>query len=241
MSFLENVLIKIEYFQFGDDVKKAKEYLVNLCVDVEKRMSCNLGIREIAHTLRTILFDIEKFAYYTDNQLECFTLSGTLIRRGGNCLGLTTVYVAIADNLNIPIMPMLFENHIVPVYMEGGNPFPLETAKSGRIFDVSVIDLYGEKRLLLSHDEFLAVHISNRASLVYARAGLMDDAVFLIDSALEIFPTYTAGWINRAIMMKKIDNKKEMRHSIDIAKSLNPGACYTRAIEQIENNISLTN
>jgi tetratricopeptide (TPR) repeat protein len=89
--------------------------------------------------------------------------------------------------------------------------------------------------------EFLAVYLSNRASLIYARVGLMDDAIFLIDSALEIFPDYTAGWINRAVIMKKLENNKEMRRSLDMAKSLNPGIRYTRAIERIENNNLITN
>ncbi|MDR2437818.1 MAG: hypothetical protein LBE12_00415 [Planctomycetaceae bacterium] len=108
------------------------------------------------------------------------------------------------------------------------------------MYEHSIQQLYGQPIKILSHEEFLAVHLSNRASLVYARVGLIDDAIFLIDSALEIFPDYTAGWINRAVIMKKLENTKEMRRSLDIAKSLNPGVRYTRAIERIENNELIT-
>jgi tetratricopeptide (TPR) repeat protein len=136
----------------------------------------------------------------------------------------------------------LFEGHIAPVYMDGEIPIFIETTRhSSTMYEYSIRQLHGKPIKILSHEEFLAVHLSNRASFVYARVGLMDDAVFLIDSALEIFPDYTAGWINRAIIMKQIDNVKEMRRSIDMAKSLNPGIRYARTIEQIENNNLTTN
>jgi tetratricopeptide (TPR) repeat protein len=236
MKFLADALIKVEYFQFGSTARNARDYLDNICTDIGKCLLGDLSVQKIASIFKTILFGTEKFEFSLENSFERFTLCGTLSRKKGNCLGLTTLYISIANKLNIPLVPLLFENHIVPVYIKEGTPFFLETTKSGCVFDASSIGLYGEQRSFLSLDEFLAVHLANRSWFVYAPIGLMDDAIFLIDSALEIFPDYTAGWINRAAIMKKLDNTKEMQRSLDMAKALNPGIRYTRAIEQIENN-----
>jgi hypothetical protein len=174
-------------------------------------------------------------------ELECFTLCGTIKNKAGSCLGLTTLHVALGEMAKLPIQTALFEGHIVPVYMDGEIPIFIETTRrSSTMYEHSIQQLHGKPIKILSHEEFLAVHLSNHATHFYARAGLMDDAIFLIDSALEIFPDYTAGWINRAVMMKQIDNIKEMNRSLEIAKSLKPGWRYSQAIERIESNITTT-
>jgi tetratricopeptide (TPR) repeat protein len=197
----------------------------------------NMSSFETAKLFRRYLSSLSGFYTAIQPEWECFTLSGTIINRSGSCLGLTTLHIALGEMVGFPMRSALFEGHIVPVYMDGNIPIFIETTRcSSVMYEYSIWQLHGKPIKILSDEEFLAVHISNRASLVYARIGLMDDAIFLIDSALEIFPDYTAGWINRAVIMKKIDNVKEMQRSLDMAKSLKPGLRYTKAIERIENN-----
>jgi tetratricopeptide (TPR) repeat protein len=197
----------------------------------------NMSSFETAKLFRRYLSTFSCFYTAIQPEWECFTLSGTIINRSGSCLGLTTLHIALGEMVGFPMMSALFEGHIVPVYRDGEVPIFIETTRrSSTMYEHSIQQLHGKPIKILSHDEFLAVHLSNRASLIYARVGLMDDAIFLIDSALEIFPDYTAGWINRAAIMKKLENNKEMRRSLDMAKSLKPGIRYTKAIERIEKN-----
>jgi tetratricopeptide (TPR) repeat protein len=165
-----------------------------------------------------------------------FTLCNTLLSGKGNCLGLTTVYIAISEILNLPFRPVLYEGHMAIVLLGNNFPFYFDATRTNiPVCDKLAHKLKTDHHRILAMDEFAAVHLSNQA-IFFARHGFMDDAIFLIDSALEIFPDYTAGWINRAVVMKKLDNVKEMQRSLDKAKSLNPGIRYSKTIEQIENN-----
>ena len=230
-------ILALEQFQFDQErYKIACEKLTKLAEGFQKEIDANKKRThfDTARTFRRFLSE-EGFGVSTEPEWECFTLCGTLLKNAGSCLGLTTLHIALGEMLLFPMRASLFEGHIAAVYMDGETPIYIETTRrSSTMYEHSIRQLHGIPVKLLSQEEFLAVHLSNRATFVYARAGLMDDAVFLIDSALEIFPDYTAGWINRAAMMKKLDNSKEMRRSLDVAKSLNPGFRYTKAIKQIE-------
>ncbi|MDR2439528.1 MAG: hypothetical protein LBE12_09205 [Planctomycetaceae bacterium] len=237
-------LLLLEQFQFEDECFNSActtlEVLVNKFHDW---IVCghNISAFETARSFRRYLSSLSGFYTVTQPEWECFTLCGTLINRAGSCLGLTTLHLALGETVGLPMRVALFEGHTTPVYMDGEIPIFIETTRhSSVMYEYSIRQLHGQPIKILSHEEFLAVHLSNRASFVYARVGLMDDAIFLIDSALEIFPDYTAGWINRAVIMKKLENNKELQRSLDMAKSLNPGVRYTRAIERIENNELIT-
>jgi tetratricopeptide (TPR) repeat protein len=230
-------ILALEQFQFDDEQHKtACEKLTKLTDGFQKEIDTNKNRTpfQIARSFRRYLSS-EGFGVSTQPEWECFTLCGTLLNNAGSCLGLTTLHVALGESVGFPMRTALFEGHIAAVFMADETPIYIETTRrSSTMYEHSIRQLYGKPVKLLSHDEFLAIHLSNRATFVYTRAGLMDDAVFLIDSALELFPDYTAGWINRAAMMKKMENVNEMRRSLDMAKSLNPGPRYTKAIEQIE-------
>jgi regulator of sirC expression with transglutaminase-like and TPR domain len=235
---LTDTLFALERLQFqGKSWQRASVYLSELVGAVDhKRLNSQLP-EEQAAQLWGVLFEKESFRAYRDCESTHFTLCDTLNRRGGSCLGIATVFMVLAEAWDMPFRPLLTEGHISLVHPEADPPLILEPLPSqyGKLpLDHRTIT---QLEKILTNEEFLAVHLSNRATFVYARAGLMDDAVFLIDSALELFPDYTAGWINRAAMMKKLDNPGEMRRSLDMAKSLNPGIRYTKAIEQIEGEI----
>lgn len=240
---LTRSLLALEQFQFDDEIyKTACERLEYLAKGFQKEIVAkgNQSSFDTAKLFRSYLTS-EGFGILSQPEWECFTLCGTLLSSGGSCLGLTTLHIALGEMGGLPMRTALFEGHIMPVYMDGEIPIYIETTRcSSTMYEHSIRELHGTPIKQLSHEEFVAVHLSNRASFVYARAGLMDDAVFLIDSALEMFPDYTAGWINRASMMKKLNNVSEMHRSLEMAKALNPGPRYTRAIKQIENNATST-
>jgi len=235
-------LLALEQFQFEEFIEAACKKLERLANEFHDEVLSNGKHKSFrtALTFRRYLCT-EGFRVLMEPESECFTLCGTLLNNGGSCLGLTTLHIVLGEMAELPLQTVLFEGHIVPVYMDGEIPLYIETTQRSTIMHKhSIQHLHGTPIKFLSTEEFLAVHLSNRASLVYAKAGLMDDAIFLIDSALEIFPDYAAGWINRAVMMQKLENTDEMKRSLDTAKSLNPGYRHKSAIEQIENNNTST-
>ncbi|MDR2641329.1 MAG: hypothetical protein LBC74_00880 [Planctomycetaceae bacterium] len=237
-------ILSFEQFQFKRRLfEYARDNLIILADDFCRKLGNEKykSVFEMVGLFESFFCRTFSFGLASCPEWECFTLCGTIINSSGSCLGLTTLHIALGMAVGFPMRSALFEGHIVPVYMDGEIPIFIETTRrSNAMYEHSIQLLHGKPIKILSDYEFLAVQLSNRATQIYARVGLLDDAVFLLDSALELFPCYTAGWINRATIMKKLDDTKEMRRSLDIAKSLNPGIRYTRAIEQIEND-KLTN
>jgi len=235
---LADSLLTLERTQFqGKLWEKASIYLSKLINSVEQKCLKDRLPQNQAAQLSKLFFQMETFRTAIFNESTHFTLCGTLNQRRGSCLGIATVFTVISDALGLNFRPLLKEGHIALVHPISNPPLIFETVQNSYT-QQPILEFRSLKKreIMLTFEEFFAVHLSNQATFVYARAGLMDDAIFLIDSALEIFPDYTAGWINRAVIMKKIDNVKEMQRSLDIAKSLKPGLRYTKAIERIENN-----
>lgn len=233
---LLDVLFIMERLQFRKELwERAGSYLYELINSTESARLQDSTPENQAEQLWELLFLKERFRTFCDDESAHFTLCDTLNRRGGSCLGITTVFMVLSEAWGLPFRPFLMEGHIALIHLDATLPLIIEPLPN-RYCNEPVIEhrTITEHERILTNGEFLAVHLSNRATFVYARAGLMDDAVFLIDSALELFPDYTAGWINRAVLMKKLDNTEEMRLSLDKAKSLNPGFRYTQAIAQIE-------
>jgi tetratricopeptide (TPR) repeat protein len=236
------ILFSLESHQFSE----------NKCFLAQKKFLSMINFLHVARSnteplvkqiedLWNLLFIKERFCHTLRDFSSRFTLCGTLNNRAGTCLGLSTLFFSLAISFGIPIRPLLMEGHFATVFMEGDG-IVIDPSRSLYGFYSVPLDLKNiEPFKILADEEFIAVHLANRACFVYANLNLMDDAIYLIDSALEIFPDYTAGWINRAVIMKQIDNVKEMRHSLDMAKSLNPGVRYIKAIERIENNNLTTN
>jgi tetratricopeptide (TPR) repeat protein len=240
ISNFAEVFFSLEKTQY-DKIK-----YINACVYLDKLIELvgdsyqhKIRPEEQLTIISDLLFQKEMFRNISDSTL--FTLSGTLNHRGGSCLGLTTVFMVFIEYFSIPVKPLLSEGHIKLFCNDIKIPFIFEVVPTYcTLQTITHQSCFDKHEKILTLNEFLAVHLSNHATHFYARAGLMDDAVFLIDSALEIFPAYTAGWINRAVIMKQMDHFKEMNRSLEIAKSLKPGWRYSQAIERIENNTAST-
>lgn len=187
-----------------------------------------------------------------------FTLTGTLLDQSGSCLGLTTLFVCLSQKLGLDFRPYLYENHIAVTLGQifDSHSFYDEIlgAASHRKMNFPVhieMTLRGELLLarhrqhmfgepvtfgpILNEEQFLAVHFSNRAAFVLTPCGYYDDALYLLDAALELYPEYVAAHINRAAIYCEIHNWEQMRVALEKAETFAPQWQYRRRIDDLRN------
>jgi regulator of sirC expression with transglutaminase-like and TPR domain len=171
-----------------------------------------------------------------------FTLTNTLLRRGGSCLGLTTLYVCAAEMLGLLMRPMLFEGHIAVGHAAVSPPLHIEPMKYGTFLPLKTSLLFrGESAdadgELLTNRQFLAVHFSNHAAFVLVPENRLDDASFLLDEAVKLFPHYKAAWINKALVSLKQGKRMLAEECLGRVIALKPGPCYRSVVDHVISQI----
>ena len=168
---------------------------------------------------------------------ERFTLTQTLLRRGGCCLGRTSVYVCAGAVLGLPVRPILFEGHVASAYTTIDAMRYIEPSRGERVSRcASRPTARGESPTggeLLADAEFLALHLSSRAAFVFAPNGRLEDAVALLDAALELYPGYLGAWINRAAVLLEMGERGLAGQSLRRAMSLCPGRRYGSVVARL--------
>jgi tetratricopeptide (TPR) repeat protein len=159
---------------------------------------------------------------------EAFTLCGTLLRGGGSCLGLTTLYVCASELLGWPLRAALFENHIAVAHCGSNPPLHVETTRRGAVLsEYWTAKMFGAPASpCLTSEQLLAVHLSNRAAFVLTPLGRLDDAAYLLDAAVELFPEYMAAWINLASVHIEREDFSQAAECLRQVEALNPGPKY---------------
>lgn len=126
-------------------------------------------------------------------------LGSTLLKRAGNCTGLTSVYLAAARELGIDMRAILIDDHVEVLLLGGERDYLIETVSKGMV-------LSWEQKLaatgrILTDREFLALVLNNRAAFVYAPAGKRRGCERDLRAALRLFPDYSGARDNLRKLM----------------------------------------
>jgi regulator of sirC expression with transglutaminase-like and TPR domain len=221
-----------------EKITESRRILDQLISMLEPRLiSCDTPLQQAGQFKRVIFGD---FGFWTRAEAaeKNFTLTSTLFHRGGTCIGLTTVYVCIAEALGLPFRPRLFEDHIAVGHRVASPPMHIETTRRGNFLTPNVsLSWYGPpigtRDGLLTNEQFLAVHLSSYSAFVLAEEGRLKDALFMLDRAIELFPQYTAAWVNRAVISMKLGDAKIAEKSLKHVLSLEPGPHYQKVVRSL--------
>lgn len=132
-----------------------------------------------------------------------------LEKKQGNCMGLTSVYLALAEELNLPIQPVVVPYHIFPRYDDGSVRINIETTADGIILSDSfyqricrISDETVKKgvylKTLSSRDLFSAYYLA--LGSYYSAKGLYKKARHAFQSALEASSQLTLAYSNLAFI-----------------------------------------
>ncbi|MDP2659051.1 MAG: tetratricopeptide repeat protein, partial [Candidatus Deferrimicrobium sp.] len=162
-----------------------------------------------------------------------YLLESVLVRRKGNCLGLSLLYLALANRLGIPFRGVYVPSHCFVRYEGNGVHVNVEFAEGGaswaddryrREFRISP----GRPYLLsLAPAEMLGVFLKTLGA-GYSRKGREEDALRLYDEAGRLYPGLPDVHYNAGVSLQKLGRVDEAIGKYRRALALDPEMAAAR-------------
>ncbi|TET37949.1 MAG: hypothetical protein E3J72_04465 [Planctomycetota bacterium] len=112
------------------DVDKLKKEFKKLLAKAEPEVKSAASPKEKAAALAKVLFGERGVEYLSNMYWRDSTLAGAVLRKKGNCLATTTLYVLAARHLGMPVFPVSMPEHIYARFDDGDQWFNIETTTS---------------------------------------------------------------------------------------------------------------
>ncbi len=121
---------------------------------IKARITESDGPKSVINTINRFLFDELGFTYVQTGNLEDLYLNKVIDRRKGNCVGLSVLYLSIAERLSLPLFGVNVPEHIFVRYDDGKRKINIETGHKG----MSLSDTFYVKHSIEQFDEECVVH-----------------------------------------------------------------------------------
>ncbi len=190
--------------------------------------------REVISALNRFLFVEEGFAYDDDSgNPDNYLLHRVIARRRGNCLGLTALYLLLAERLSLPLQGVYVPSHTFVRYEDKGVRFNIETGKQGaewedrryvREFRLSEGRPY---MLSLGTKEMIGVYLKSLGAS-YSRQGREDRALRLYREAAAFYPDLPDVYFNAGVSLHRKDFLDEAIAQYRRALALDPDLAVAR-------------
>jgi tetratricopeptide (TPR) repeat protein len=189
---------------------------------------------QVVGAFRRVLLVEERFTYDKSSaDPQNYLLEAVLARKKGNCLGLSMLYLAIADRLGIPFRGVYVPSHCFVRYEGNGVRVNVEFAEGGaswpddryrREFRISP----GRPYLLsLAPPEMLGVFLKTLGA-GYSRKGREEDALRLYDEAGRLYPGLPDVHYNAGVSLQKSGRLDEAAGKYRRALDLDPEMAAAR-------------
>ena len=190
--------------------------------------------RDVISALNRFLFDREGFTYdcvagNTDNYL----LDRVIARRRGNCLGLTALYLALAERLSLPLYGVYVPSHCFVRYEGAGVRFNIETGDKGAEWEngryLREFGLAEGRPYLksLGRKETVGVYLKSLGA-AFSRRGMEAEAIDLYGMAAAFHPGLPDARFNLGVSYQKIGRLDEAVEEYRQALVLDPGLAVAR-------------
>jgi len=188
----------------------------------------------IVGIFRRVLLEEERFTYDKSSaDPGNYLLESVLARRKGNCLGLSLLYLALADRLGIPFRGVYVPSHCFVRYEGNGVRVNVEFAEGGapweddryrREFRIAPARPYLRS---LSSTEMLGVFLKTLGA-GYSRKGREEDALRWYDEAERLYPGLPDVHYNAGVSLQKLGRDKEAIGKYRRALALDPEMAAAR-------------
>ncbi|MBI2472651.1 MAG: tetratricopeptide repeat protein [Planctomycetes bacterium] len=238
------------------DIEHYLKKLENIIENIRTSLRDETEPEQIIKTINVVLFNELQFKYVQTGELEHISLNKVLDTKIGNCVGLSILYLSIAEGLHLPIYGVSVPEHIFVRYDDGDFRRNIEAGYEG-IFtpDSYYINMHG-KRISqksirngcylknLSMSEVVADIYLNR-SIIHKEKGNIEAALKDVNHAIELHGNDAVAYCNRGVIYEKMKDSERAISDYNKAIELNPDyapAYYNRgslyaAIEAIDKAI----
>jgi len=187
---------------------------------------------QVVDAFRRVLLDEEGFVYdKSPSDPGNYLLETVLARKKGNCLGLSMLYLSLADRLGIPFRGAYVPSHCFVRYegktirrnvefAEGGAPW--EDARYRREFRIRPDSPYLDS---LTPTEMLGVFLKTLGA-GYSRKGREEESLRLYDEAGRLYPGLPDVHYNAGVSLQRLGRHDEAigkyRRALDLDPEMAP-------------------
>ncbi len=189
---------------------------------------------QVVDAFRRVLLDEEGFVYdKSPSDPGNYLLETVLARKKGNCLGLSMLYLSLADRLGVPFRGVYVPSHCFVRYEGKTIRRNVEFAKDGasweddryrRVFGVDPARPYLHS---LTSAEMLGVFLKTLGA-GYSRKGREEDALRLYDEAGRLYPGLPDVHYNAGVSLQKLGRNDEAIAKYRRALALDPEMAAAR-------------
>jgi tetratricopeptide (TPR) repeat protein len=189
---------------------------------------------QVVDAFRRVVLEEEGFSYdRVAGNPENFLLGSVLSRKQGNCLGLSMLYLALAERLSVPFRGVCLPSHCFVRYEGKGGVRNVEFASRGegwpddryrREFRIGVGRPYLRS---LDRTEMLGVFLKS-VGAAYSKKGREEEALRLYDEAVRFFPGLPEGHFNAGVSLQRTGRIDEAIVKYRVALSLDPDLASAR-------------
>jgi len=188
----------------------------------------------VVSAFRRILLEEERFTYDgVAGNTENFLAGGVLARKRGNCLGMTLLWVSLAERLGVPFRGVYVPGHSFVRYEGEGTRLNVEFADGGASWeDERYLDLFrlsgkGPYLRSLSSEELLGVFLKS-VGAAYATKGRNGEAMAVYAEAERLYPGLPDAHYNAAVSLQRLGRGDEAVAEYRQALTLDPGLVLAR-------------
>ena len=207
------------------------------CIDwyarmIKSRIPENNEPESIINTINEFLFDELGFTYVQTGNLEDLYLNKVIDRRKGNCVGLSILYLSIAERLRLPLFGVNIPEHIFIRYDDGGQRINIEMGHKGMslsdtFYVTHSIERFDKKSVEngcflvnLNKKEVISNVLLNRSKIRREggdHRGALDDC----NKAISLNSRNPGAYCNRGVIFEKMEMVSEAIKNYNQAISLN--------------------
>ncbi len=152
-----------------------------------------------------------------------------LTRRRGSCLGLSLLYLLVAERLDAPLWGVLVPGHFFVRFHRPDTTINIETIKNGQClgdewyrerYEVRDGSWYDEMRSL-GREEIAGVLYYNVANVLRER-GALQAAVQCYEKSLKWLPGFAEAWGNMGIALEAMGETQRALQAMEKARDLDP-------------------
>src|SRR3990172_7556305 len=188
---------------------------------------------QILKTINVVLFNEFQFKYVQTGDLERISLNKVLDTKTGNCVGLSILYLSVAEGLRLPVYGVSAPEHIFVRYDDGDFRRNIETGYEGMFTpDSYYINMHGKRISQTSNrngyylknltvDEVIADIYLNR-SIIQKEKGSIEAALKDVNYAIELHGNDAVAYCNRGVIYEKMKNTERAISDYNKAIELNP-------------------
>ena len=203
------IMILYKEWDSSFDAARSLGEIDRMALELEVRISSEDNPERIVSLINRYLFEESAYTGLADpdymKTIEYSTLPCVIENKKGNCLGLSLLYLTLAERLGLPIYGVRAPEHVFVRYDNGKTRINIETTEKGKEYEDSH---YEEMFMLhptyrnynfylrnLVKRELIGVFLDNLGAAYYGK-GMYDEAIAEYKKALEINPNDIAAHNN---------------------------------------------